>query len=114
MEHESVGTESVCALPLSHSPHGPREKRMNPTEKFAQYRNGDPDAAKFFWNGGPVEMAPRTWFASLFSWLTAFETDEGVVLVDCGTAQLGDYLRQKIRQHTSARLHTVIYTHGHL
>ena len=87
---------------------------MNPTEKFALYRNGDPDEAKFFWNGGPIEMAPRTWFVSQFSGLTAFDTDDGVVLVDCGTAQFGDYLRQEIRQHTTARLHTVIYTHGHV
>jgi alkyl sulfatase BDS1-like metallo-beta-lactamase superfamily hydrolase len=87
---------------------------MNPIEKFAQHHNGNPDEAKFFWSGGPIEMAPRTWFASQFSGVTAFETDDGVVLVDSGTMQLSDYLRQKIRQHTTARLHTVIYTHGHL
>ena len=87
---------------------------MNPTNKFTQYTDADPDEAKFFWSGGPIEMAPRTWFASQFSGITAFETDEGVVLVDTGMAQFGDYLRQKIRQHTTARLHTVIYTHGHV
>jgi alkyl sulfatase BDS1-like metallo-beta-lactamase superfamily hydrolase len=87
---------------------------MNPTQKFGQFHDGDPDEAKFFWSGGPIEVAPRTWFASQFSGLTAFETDAGVVLVDSGTAQLGNSLRQKIRQCTAARLHTVIYTHGHV
>ena len=31
--------------------------------------------ARFFWSGGPVEVAARTWFVSFFSGVTAFETD---------------------------------------
>ncbi len=87
---------------------------MNPTEKFQHYRNADPDEAKFFWTGGPVEVAERTWFASSFSGITAFETDDGLVLVDTGAAPMGDGLRKWIRKHTQAPLHTVVYTHGHL
>jgi len=87
---------------------------MNPTEKFQKYRDADPDEAKFFWTGGPIEVAARTWFASMFSGLTAFETDEGLVLVDTGATPLGDYLRTQIRKQTDVPLHTVIYTHGHI
>ena len=67
-----------------------------------------------FWNGGPVEVAERTWFASLLSGVTAFETDDGLVLVDTGTIVFGPHLAKEIREATSAPVHTAIYTHGHV
>jgi glyoxylase-like metal-dependent hydrolase (beta-lactamase superfamily II) len=67
-----------------------------------------------FWNGGPVEVAERTWFASLLSGVTAFETDDGLVLVDTGTTVFGPHLATEIREVTAAPVHTAIYTHGHV
>ena len=73
-----------------------------------------PDEAKFFWTGGPIEVAERTWFQSRFSGCTGFETDEGIVLVDSGLAALGPALAALLRQKTQAPIHTAIFTHGHV
>jgi glyoxylase-like metal-dependent hydrolase (beta-lactamase superfamily II) len=86
----------------------------NPSAKFATMRGKRPEEAKFFWTGGPVEVAPRTWFASQFSGCTAFETDEGLVLVDTGTRQFAPAIAAMLRQRTQAPVHTAIYTHGHI
>lgn len=87
---------------------------QNPTDKFTEMRDRPPEEAKFFWNGGPVEVAERTWFSSLLSGVTAFETDEGLVLVDTGTTVFGPHLAREIREATTAPVHTAIYTHGHI
>ena len=86
----------------------------NPAAKFGSMRGKTPEEAKFFWTGGPVEVAPRTWFASQFSGCTAFETDEGLVLVDTGTRQFAPIIATMLRQKTQAPVHTAIYTHGHI
>ena len=86
----------------------------NPTHKFAEMRDRTPDEAKFFWNGGPIEVAERTWFSSMLSGATAFDTDDGVVLVDAGTTILAPHIAGEIRQMTSAPIHTAIFTHGHV
>jgi glyoxylase-like metal-dependent hydrolase (beta-lactamase superfamily II) len=86
----------------------------NPAVKFGAMRGKTPEEAKFYWTGGPVEVAPRTWFASQFSGCIAFETDEGLVLVDTGTKQFAPMLAAMIRQKTRATVHTAIYTHGHI
>jgi glyoxylase-like metal-dependent hydrolase (beta-lactamase superfamily II) len=87
---------------------------VNPAVKFATMHGKPPEEAKFFWTGGPIEVAPRTWFASQFSGTTAFETDEGLVLVDTGTRQFAPVLAQRLREKTQAPVHTAIYTHGHI
>src|SRR5580658_3185988 len=86
----------------------------NPTDLFRQLRGKSPEDAKFFWSGGPTEVAERTWFQSVFSGATGFETDEGVVLVDSGMVQLGPRLAALLRQRTDAPIHTAIFTHGHV
>ncbi len=73
-----------------------------------------PEEAKFYWTGGPLEVAPRTWFASLFSGVVAFETDAGMVLVDTGLKRLSPSLAALLRGKTQIAVHTVIYTHGHV
>src|ERR1700738_4972500 len=72
----------------------------NPTDLFKSMRGRTPEDAKFFWSGGPVEVAERTWFQSVFSGCTGFETDEGIVLVDSGLLQLGPKLAGLLRQKT--------------
>jgi glyoxylase-like metal-dependent hydrolase (beta-lactamase superfamily II) len=86
----------------------------NPAAKFGTMRGKSPEEAKFFWTGGPIDVGPRTWFASQFSGCTAFETDEGLVLVDTGTRQFAPMLAAMLRQETQAPVHTAIYTHGHV
>jgi glyoxylase-like metal-dependent hydrolase (beta-lactamase superfamily II) len=86
----------------------------NPAAKFASMRGKTPEEAKFFWTGGPVMAAERTWFQSQFSGTTAFETDDGIVLVDTGTKQFAPALAAMLRQKTQAPIHTAIYTHGHV
>jgi glyoxylase-like metal-dependent hydrolase (beta-lactamase superfamily II) len=86
----------------------------NPTRQFQTMQNADPEEAKFFWTGGPVQVADRTWFASQGSGVTAFETDAGLVLVDSGTRLFAPVLAGRIREATAAPVHTAIYTHGHI
>ncbi len=87
---------------------------QNPAAKFASMRGKTPEEAKFFWTGGPVQVAERTWFQSQFSGVTAFETDEGLVIVDTGTRQFAPAIAAMLRQKTNAPVHTAIYTHGHI
>ena len=86
----------------------------NPTDRFKQMRGRSPEEATFFWSGGPIEVAARTWFQSRFSGCTAFETDDGIVLVDSGLAPLGPRLAEQLRQKTAAPIHTAIFTQGHV
>lgn len=79
-----------------------------------QHYGQSPQEAKFFWSGGPVRVAERTWFSSFLSGVTAFETDEGLVLVDSGLATLAPALAEMIRSRTDAPLHTVLLTQGHV
>ena len=86
----------------------------NPTDLFKRMRGRSPEDAKFFWSGGPIAVAERTWFQSRFSGVTAFETDAGIVLVDSGMAPLGGKLAGLLREKTRAPIHTAILTQGHL
>ncbi len=87
---------------------------VNMMEKMMEMQGRPPEEALFFWSGGPVEVAERTWFQSLFSGVTAFETDEGIVLVDSGLYALAPQLAQKLRTKTQAPIHTAIFTQGHV
>jgi glyoxylase-like metal-dependent hydrolase (beta-lactamase superfamily II) len=73
-----------------------------------------PEDAKFYWSGGPIQVAERTWFQSQMSGVTAFETDEGLVLVDSGSTLFGADLAEMLRSVTSAPVHTAVFTHGHI
>ncbi|HVJ55168.1 MAG TPA: alkyl sulfatase dimerization domain-containing protein [Aliidongia sp.] len=83
-------------------------------ERIAAARGKSADEAGFYWWGGPVEVAERTWFISNFSGITAFETDEGIVLVDSGMERLAPGLAALLRERTQAPIHTAIFTHGHV
>ncbi|MCX5737755.1 MAG: MBL fold metallo-hydrolase, partial [Proteobacteria bacterium] len=86
----------------------------NPTEQFQHLGGRSPEEATFFWSGGPIEVAPRTFFQCAFSSCTGFETDEGLVLVDTGLARLAPNLAARLRERTQTPVHTAIYTHGHV
>lgn len=86
----------------------------NPARKFMEMAGKSPEEAKFFWTGGPIELAEGTWFQSNFSGVTAFETPEGLVLVDSGHAGLAPAIAALLRQRTKAPIHTAIFTQGHV
>ncbi len=89
-------------------------KSSSTSDRFRTMRGKSGDEAGFFWQGGPLEVAERTFFQSRFSGVTGFDTDEGVVLVDSGMAQLGPVLAKMLREKTQAPIHTVVITHGHV
>jgi glyoxylase-like metal-dependent hydrolase (beta-lactamase superfamily II) len=65
--------------------------------------------------GKVIEVAPRTWMVCAHvTNVAVIETDEGLVMVDCGLPKDGPELLALVRSVTSAPLHTVIYTHGHI
>lgn len=61
-----------------------------------------------------LEVTERTYFVPLFSGVTAFETDDGLVLVDTGLEQLAPHVADVLREHTDAPVDTAVYTHGHV
>lgn len=65
--------------------------------------------------GQVIEVAPRTWMTCAHVVNVAImETDEGLLIVDCGLPKDGPELLALVRSVTSAPLHTVVYTHGHI
>ncbi len=60
------------------------------------------------------EVAEKTWCVSPFVNVIAFETDEGLVLVDTGMRNFASRMAELLRQRAMAPVHTVIYTHGHV
>jgi glyoxylase-like metal-dependent hydrolase (beta-lactamase superfamily II) len=59
-------------------------------------------------------VASRTAFVSSFANATAFDTDEGLLLVDTGSFLLAGQVHAAIRGVTRAPLHTAVFTHGHV
>ena len=60
------------------------------------------------------EIGPRTAFVSSFANATAFETEQGLVLVDTGSFLLAPQVHADVRAFTRQPLHTAVYTHGHV
>lgn len=87
---------------------------MTAAARFLECVGLPPEEAGFYWTGGPVEVAERTWFTSWFSGMTAFETDDGLVLVDTGSAPAAPGMATQIRECTDRPVHTAVYTHGHI
>ncbi len=59
-------------------------------------------------------VAPGCYFVSSFANITAFDTDDGLVLVDTGSFLLAEATRARLRQVTRAPVHTAVWTHGHV
>lgn len=61
-----------------------------------------------------VDVAPRTWMIQPgMANVALFETDEGLLLVDTGSAGDGPALRDAVRACSDKPLHTVVFTHAH-
>lgn len=63
---------------------------------------------------GLAEVAPRTAFNAAFGNISAFDTDDGLLLVDTGNEVFAATNHERLRAWNGDRLHTVVYTHGHI
>lgn len=61
-----------------------------------------------------VEVGDRTAFVSSFANSSAFATDDGLVCVDTGAPFAARAIHEMIRTWNGARLHTAVYSHGHI
>ena len=72
------------------------------------------DHHPFSINSGIEEVAPRTGFVPSFANVAAFDTDDGLLLVDTGSSFLAGQVHQQIRTWNPQGLHTAVFTHGHI
>ena len=64
--------------------------------------------------GGFVEITDGVGFCPSFANVSSFATEDGLVLVDTGSAPLAKVVHDDIRTWSPARLHTAVYSHGHI
>jgi glyoxylase-like metal-dependent hydrolase (beta-lactamase superfamily II) len=63
---------------------------------------------------GLAEVADRIAFVPSFANVSAVDTDDGLVLVDTGSAFLAAEVHEILRGWTAGRLNTAVYSHGHI
>jgi alkyl sulfatase BDS1-like metallo-beta-lactamase superfamily hydrolase len=59
-------------------------------------------------------LGAGTAFVSSFANSTAFETADGLLLVDTGSFLMAPQVRTLVREFSRQALHTAVYTHGHV
>ncbi len=64
--------------------------------------------------GGLAVLEDGLAFLPSFANVTAFETGDGLVLVDTGGFLLAEQVHAQLREWTDQPLHTAIYSHGHV
>ena len=72
------------------------------------------DHHPFSIGGGIEAVAERTAFVPSFANVAAFDTDDGLVLVDTGSSFLAAQVHDTIRTWNDQGLHTAVFTHGHI
>src|SRR5689334_8656094 len=60
------------------------------------------------------EVADGVAFVPSFANVSAFTTDDGLVLVDTGSAPLAQHVHSTLRSWSATRLNTAVYSHGHI
>jgi alkyl sulfatase BDS1-like metallo-beta-lactamase superfamily hydrolase len=68
----------------------------------------------FAFTGALVEPRDGVAFVPSFANVSAFSTDEGLVLVDTGSLPFGPSARDELRRWSPARVDTAVYSHGHI
>src|SRR5574340_933715 len=64
--------------------------------------------------GGLAEIADGVAFVPSFANVSAFATGDGLLLVDTGSSFVAAALHQELRRWSAQRLHTAVYSHGHI
>lgn len=64
--------------------------------------------------GGLAEICDGVAFVPSFANVSAFVTDDGLVLVDTGSSFAGAAVHSELRRWTGQRLNTAVYSHGHI
>ena len=64
--------------------------------------------------GGLAEICAGVAFVSSFANVSAFSTQDGLVLVDTGSSFAADAVHTELRRWTGQRLATAVYSHGHI
>jgi glyoxylase-like metal-dependent hydrolase (beta-lactamase superfamily II) len=64
--------------------------------------------------GGMAEICEDVAFLPAFANVTAIRTPDGLVLVDTGSVFAAEEIHGQLRRWTDQRLHTAIYSHGHI
>ncbi|HML00069.1 MAG TPA: alkyl sulfatase dimerization domain-containing protein [Acidimicrobiales bacterium] len=64
--------------------------------------------------GGLAEPAGGVAFVPSFANVSAFSTDDGLVLVDTGSIFVAQAVHDELRRWSGDRLHTAVYSHGHI
>lgn len=77
-------------------------------EQFEAMRDRDEDE-----RDRAVSVGDGVYYASIFSGVVAFDTADGLVIVDSGSAPGSPVLNAMVRDVIDAPLHTAILTHGH-
>jgi alkyl sulfatase BDS1-like metallo-beta-lactamase superfamily hydrolase len=72
------------------------------------------DSHPFSLLGAAEEVADGVAFVPSFANVTAIRTDDGLVLVDTGSAPLAQHVHSTLRSWDASPLHTAIYSHGHI
>ena len=68
----------------------------------------------FGMGGGLAEVADGVAFVPSFANVSAFTTDDGLFLVDTGSSFLARAVHGELRQWSTQRLDTAVYSHGHI
>ncbi len=64
--------------------------------------------------GGLAEITDGVAFVPSFANVSAFSTDDGLVLVDTGSSFVAEAVHTTVRAWSPSRLHTAVYSHGHI
>ena len=64
--------------------------------------------------GAAQEVADGVAFVPSFANVSAFSTDDGLLLVDTGSAPLAQHVHSTLRGWNTGRLNTAVYSHGHI
>src|ERR1700689_2127032 len=64
--------------------------------------------------GGMAEICDGVAFVPSFANVSAFVTEDGLLLVDTGSSFMAGTVHEEIRRWSGQRLHTAVYSHGHI
>jgi glyoxylase-like metal-dependent hydrolase (beta-lactamase superfamily II) len=65
-------------------------------------------------SGGIAEICDGVAFVPSFANVSAFVTEDGLLLVDTGSSFMARATREQLRRWSAHRLHTAVYSHGHI